>query len=224
MLVRPGAGRPEAEWRGPGPRQSFRYSDLSRCEGAASGVLLAEPEIEAGDEDDRVRDRSGHPHDARAELLVGQRGNATGSRWQGRVGVEGRGREGENGRQCPRGNGPAEDVDNTSELGEASVEWMLVDHLGPEEDSASEKETVFEMVDGLVAEREVIDGRPMPEPEIGGGENEGADGAARRGKGTAQACQRGVSNRRPREGPPDRERQAAPDLHPRRPAPPQRGR
>ena len=43
---------------------------------------------------------------------------------------------------------------------------MLVDDLGPEDDAQPEKEAVLEVVDGMVAQREVIGGGPVPEPEI----------------------------------------------------------
>src|ERR1700731_2088854 len=178
MLAGPGAGKPEPGWKGPGLRQSLgphptlprdRGSDLPGT--SCAGVLVAEPEIQTGDEDDRVRDRSGYPHDARTELLVGQRRNVTGSPGERGVRIERRGGEGEHGSQRPGRNGAAEDEDHAFELGEARVEWVLVDHLRPEEDAEPQKEAVLEVMDRVVAQREVIGGGPMPEPEIGGGDD-----------------------------------------------------
>src|SRR5207302_6786041 len=131
-----------------------------------------EPAVETCEKYDREGDRPRHPHDAGAELLVRQRRHTAGPSREERVRVVGRRREGQYGCQRPRLNGPQKDIRRPLEGAEANMKRVLVDDLGPEEDAKAEEEPVLEVVHGMVAEREVIGGGPVPEPEVDRGDDE----------------------------------------------------
>src|SRR5438309_3616945 len=91
---------------------------------------------------------------------------------------------------------------------------MLVDDLRPEQDPKTEKEPVLEMMHEVVAKRQVVGRGPVPEPEVGGGEDESAGGGAEPRDRAARASQRRMPDRGPGERPTDRERKATPVLRP----------
>src|SRR5882762_8847529 len=91
---------------------------------------------------------------------------------------------------------------------------MLVDDLRPEQDPKTKKESMLEVMHKVVAKRQVVGRGPVPEPEVGGGEDEGAGGGAEPRHHAARAGQRRMPDRGPGQRPPDRERKAAPDLQP----------
>src|SRR6202165_626238 len=94
------------------------------------------------------------------------------------------------------------------------MEGMLVDQLRPEEDAKAKEERVLEVMDGVIAKRQVIGPWPVPGPEVHRRQDEGADRCAQPGERPARHRQRWMLDDGPRKRPAGRKRQAAPALPP----------
>ena len=129
--------------------------------------LGAEPAVEEDDERDREGDRARHPHHARGDLLVAERGEPARPVRERRVGgIERRRGEREHDREYPADEDPAGHIRDPLQPVEPGVEGGRVEDLRPEEKAGEEEERVLEIVHRGTAQGRVVQHGQVPDQQV----------------------------------------------------------